>query len=84
VVRWIAFLYSEQEYYWPEYSFIQIVNSPLNILTIGWWDRMKRRKWEQFLRSGRFRRLALLPKEELEGIVADPKFFAGSDRQSRR
>jgi len=84
VARWIAFLCSQQEYYWPEYSFIQIVNWPLNVLTIGWWERMKRRKWEQFLEAGDFEVWPFCRKEELEEIVAHPKFFAGLDRQSRR
>ena len=54
VARWITFLHSDQEYIWPEYSFIQTVNSPLNFLTFGWGEKRKTRKWEEFLEAGDF------------------------------
>ena len=52
IARWIAFLYTDREYLWPEYSFNQIVNWPMNLVTFGWWERWKKRKWEEFLEAG--------------------------------
>jgi len=76
IARWIAFLYSNQEYLWPEYSFIQIVNWPMNIITFGWWEKMKKRKWEQFLQAGNFEVWPFCSKEELERVVKTPKLLA--------
>jgi hypothetical protein len=75
VARWIAFLYTDREYFWPEYSFIQIVNWPMNALTFGWWERMKRRRWEQFLEAGDFNVWPFCRPEELEAIRHHPKLL---------
>ena len=77
VARWIAFLYSDQEYLWPEYSFIQIVNWPFNLLTLGWWERMKRRRWEQFLEAGDIDVWPFCRREELEDVLSQPRLLAG-------
>ena len=77
IARWIAFLYSNQEYIWPEYSFIQIVNWPLNLLTLGWWERMKRRKWEQFLEAGDFEVWPFCKEEDLKRVLPHPNLLSG-------
>ncbi|MCX6546119.1 MAG: hypothetical protein NTV05_17125 [Acidobacteria bacterium] len=80
VSRWIAFLYSNEEYFWPEYSFIRIVNWPLNLVTFGWWERMKRRKWEEFLEAGDFEAWPFCRKDVLRVIVREPRLLAGRGR----
>jgi hypothetical protein len=80
ISRWIAFLYSDEEYLWPEYSFIQIVNWPFNLLTFGWWEKMKRRKWQQFLESGDFTVWPFCSKEQLQKIIQKPTLLSGRPR----
>lgn len=77
VALWIAFLHSDMEYLWPEYSFMQILNWPMNLLTLGWWGRMKKRKWEQFLEAGDFNVWPFCTKEELESVLQKPQLLAG-------
>lgn len=81
IARWIAFLYSNQEYLWPEYSFIQIVNWPVNVLTFGWWERMKKKRWEQFLEAGDFDVWPFFAREELEAVLSRPRLLSGSGAQ---
>ena len=81
IARWIAFLYSDTEYIWPEYSFIQIINWPLNLITFGRWEKMKRRKWEQFLEAGDFDVWPFCRREELEAVLRRPKLLAGLNAQ---
>jgi len=76
ISRWISFLYSDQEYIWPEYSFMQIVNWPMNIITFGWWEKMKKKKWEQFLDAGDFEVWPFCSKEELRKVAQNPKLLA--------
>ncbi|MCK4871635.1 MAG: hypothetical protein KAS72_02810 [Phycisphaerales bacterium] len=82
ISRWIAFLYSDQEYIWPEYSFIQIANWPMNFITFGWWEKMKRKKWEQFLEAGNFEAWPFCSKDELQRIVKKPKLLANRESQN--
>ena len=68
VIRWIAFLYTDQEYLWPEYSFMQVVNWPMNVLTFGWWEKWKKRRWEDAGLSPRYDvDVDSLSKEETHG-----------------
>ena len=80
ISRWIAFLYSNEEYLWPEYSFFQVLNWPLNLLTFGWWEKMKRRKWEQFLQSGDFSVWPFCQKEQLQKVIQRPRLLSGRAR----
>jgi hypothetical protein len=75
--RWIAFLYSDEEYLWPEYSFIQFINWPMNLITFGWWGPMKKRKWEQFLEAGDFSVWPFAAKQALEKVRRDPHMLRG-------
>lgn len=77
ISRWIVFLYSDREYVWPEYSFIQIFNWPLNLLTIGWWERMKRRKWQKFAESGDSSVWPFFCKQEFKQAIRHPKLLSG-------
>ena len=78
IARWIAFLYSDDEYLWPEYSFIQIVNWPMNLITLGWWEKMKRRRWEQYLEAGDFSVWPFCSKQELARVRRNPKLLSSS------
>jgi hypothetical protein len=77
VATWIAFLHSDAEYLWPQYSFIQIVNWPMNLVTFGWWERMKRKRWEQFLEAGDFTAWPFCRRGDLEAVARRPKLLAG-------
>ncbi len=76
IARWIIFLHSDQEYIWPEYSFIQIINLPINILTLGWWERKKEKKWQEFQESGDFKAWPFASNEEFEKCKARPKLLS--------
>ncbi len=77
IARWIVFLHSDREYIWPEYSFLQIVNWPMNILTFGWWEKAKRKKWEQFLEAGDFDVWPFCSKAELKKAINKPRLLRG-------
>lgn len=81
IARWITFLQSDSEYLWPEYSFIQVMNWPLNLLTLGWWGKIKRKRWEQFLEAGDFDAWPFCSREELEMVVSRPKLLSGKGAQ---
>jgi len=78
IARWIVFLHSDKEYIWPEYSFMQTVNWPMNLLTLGWWERWKERKWSQFLEAGDFDVWPFCSRPELEQIVKRPRLLRGA------
>lgn len=78
IARWIAFLYSDEEYTWPEYNLLRIVNWPLNLLTFGWWEKMKERKWQQFLDAGDAEVWPFCNKEQVERVLRKPKLLAGA------
>jgi len=80
IAQWIVFLYTDEEYLWPEYSFTQIVNWPMNILTFGWWEKAKSRKWNQFLRAGDFDVWPFCRRADCERASKRPRFLAGSAR----
>lgn len=40
IARWIMFLYSDQEYGWPIYSFVHFWGPLLNDMTFGLWDHI--------------------------------------------
>ena len=80
IARWIVFLHSDAEYLWPEYSFLQIVNWPLNILTLGWWEKHKAHRWQQFLEAGDFDAWPFCARSELEKAAASPKLFAKAEQ----
>lgn len=73
-------LYSDQEYLWPEYSFIQIVNWPMNLLTFGWWETWKKRRWDEFLEAGDFSVWPFCDKAGFEQAKISPRLMAGSYR----
>ena len=78
IAKWVVFLHSDNEYLWPEYSFIQIINWPMNILTLGWWERMKKKKWEQFLEAGEYEAWPFCSKAELKKAVSKPRLLRGN------
>jgi hypothetical protein len=81
LARWITFLYSASEYLWPQYSFLQIVNWPMSVLTFGWWERMKRRRWERFLEAGDYAVWPFCRRHELEAAAREPRLLGGGAAQ---
>lgn len=76
IARWVVFLHSEHEYLWPEYSFPQIVNWPLNLLTFRWWERRKRRRLNEFQEAGDIDAWPFLRTEDLDEAAQRPRYFA--------
>ena len=77
IARWIVFLHSSQEYLWPEYSFEQIFNWPMNLITFGWWERNKTRVFEQFMAAGDFSVWPFKTDGEYLKAISRPRFFRG-------
>ena len=77
ISRWIVFLYSDEEYIWPEYDLLRIVNWPLNLLTFGWWERMKERKWKQFVEAGDFAVWPFCKREQLDRVTNNAMLLSG-------
>lgn len=84
ICRWILFLQSGQEYHWPPFSFITIVNWPLNWLTLGWWERRKLRLWNEFTAAGKFNVWPFLQEREFELALRHPRFFSGGEPNNLR
>ena len=80
VSRWVLFLQSDVEYAWPtSYSFIQIYNWPLNLLTLGWWERRKAEKFRAFAQTGDFEVWPFGTRAEYDAVVCHPRFLAGGN-----
>ena len=79
VARWIIFLHSDNEYLWPEYSFVQIVNWPMNSLTFGWWERRKDLRLQEFREAGDFAAWPFVSKDDLNKALQMPRYLVGGD-----
>ncbi len=77
VARWILFLQSDLEYRWPSFSFMQIYNWPLNLLTLGWWERRKSRRLDAFKRTGHFKVWPFFATDEFKRALRNPRFCRG-------
>jgi hypothetical protein len=77
VAQWIVFLHSDKEYLWPDYSLGQIFNWPLNLLTLGWWERRKKVRREEFKQAGDFAAWPFLAMADLADSASRPRYFAG-------
>ncbi|PDT87154.1 hypothetical protein CO669_26775 [Bradyrhizobium sp. Y36] len=80
VARWIVFLHSDREYLWPDYSFIQIINWPLNLLTLGWWERRKNIRRREFRRAGDFAAWPFIAMTDLDAEAQEPRYLSGLRR----
>jgi hypothetical protein len=76
ISRWILFLHSDIEYTWPRYSFMRIVNSPLNLLTFGWWERRERQQFDEFMAAGDFSVWPFVSRKDYEAALQNPRFLA--------
>lgn len=75
VARWVMFLMSDEEYLWPEYSFIEVSASLASILTFGWWGRVKARKWREFTEAGDFDAWPFISKASEMAAQSKPIFL---------
>jgi hypothetical protein len=75
--RWILFLHSDLEYVWPQFSFFQIVNWPLSLLTFGWWEMRKQRKFHEFMAAGDFSVWPFVAKEDYDMALRNPRYLSG-------
>jgi hypothetical protein len=77
ISRWIIFLHSDLEYTWPEFSFLQIVNSTMNLLTFGWWERRKQRRFEEFMAAGDFSVWPFVARQDYDAALERPRYLSG-------
>lgn len=78
IARWILFLHSDLEYIWPEFTFKQVVNWPMNLITFGWWERCKQRRFEEFATAGDFSVWPFVSRTDYERALARPRYLARS------
>ena len=78
IARWIVFLHSNVEYTWPRYSFDQIINWPMKLLTLGWWEKNRERIFEQFKAAGDYSVWPFVTKEDFETALENPRYLVGS------
>ena len=83
IAKWIVFLHSDFEYLWPQYSFVQIVNWPMNLLTLGWWERRKERRRAEFRAAGEYMAWPFVRVSDLKGALASPRYFRGAEARAK-
>ena len=80
IAKWIVFLHGDKEYLWPDYSFIQIKNWPLNVLTFGWWERRKYVRRKEFEEAGDFAAWPFISIADLNDAARRPRYLTGHRR----
>jgi hypothetical protein len=80
IAKWIVFLHSNNEYLWPDYSFIQIINWPLNLLTFGWWEHRKNVRRKEFEQAGDFTAWPFIATTDLDDAAQRPRYLVGHRR----
>lgn len=80
VARWILFLQRDLEYRWPPgpWDRFPIHKWPLNLLTLGWWERRKARRVREWESHGDVDVWPFLTRSELSAACAQPQFLVGS------
>jgi len=80
VARWILFLQTDLEYHWPAGPLDQFgcYNWPMNLLTLGWWERRKEGQLRAWERHGDSSVWPFLTREEFAGACRAPTFLVGS------
>lgn len=78
LARWILFLQTDLEYRWPPdpRGPLFIYNWPLNLLTLGWWERRKARRVAEWERHGDASVWPFLSRQEFDdtrGRTVDPR-----------
>jgi hypothetical protein len=77
IARWIAFLYTDQEYLWPDSPTSPLVNWMMNLAAFGWWQRHNKRTLEQFLQAGDFSVWPFTSRADFENALRRPRLMAG-------
>lgn len=80
IARWILFLYSDEEYRWPDYDLERIYNWPMNLLTFGWWERKKADEWSRFKAAGDFEVWPFMSRPSFEAALSNPPLLVGDGR----
>ena len=75
--RWILFLHSDNEYTWPLFNFRTIVNWPLDLLSGGWWERPKEKRFAEYKSAGDYSVWPFSSRPDYEAALERPKYFAG-------
>jgi hypothetical protein len=75
--RWILFLHSDLEYMWPHFSFMQIVNWPMDLLTFGWWQKRKNRRFDEFTKAGDFTVWPFVVRKDYDTALGHPRYLSG-------
>jgi hypothetical protein len=80
IARWILFLQSDLAYEWPPYNFVHTVNSPLNFVTLGWWDRRMARRFAEVQAAGDWDVWPFFRRADFETARQEPRLLAGKAR----
>jgi hypothetical protein len=80
IARSILFLQGDAEYRWPPYPSgdFPIYNWLFNILTLGWWERRKANRLEEWQRHGDSAVWPFHSRAEYDAACARPQFLVGS------
>ena len=75
MARWVMFLYSNEEYKWPNYSYAGVLP-----LRHGWFSKLrgKPRKEKEFMQFGEYEVWPFLNKESYESALQNSKLLYGS------
>lgn len=76
ISRWIMFLHSEIEYTWPEFSFYQVINWPMNLLTSGWWEKRKEKRFQEFMEAGDFSVWPFATRADYDAALEHPRYLS--------
>jgi len=80
IAQWIVFVHSDDEYTWPEYSFNQTEDRLLDLVTLGWLNRRRERRWQEFTAAGEYWAWPFARGADLQAHAQKPRYFAGVSR----
>ena len=80
VARWLLFLQTDLKYRWSPgpWDRFPIYNWPLNLLTLGWWERRKARLLAEWEQQGDVTVWPFLERSAFDAACARPRFLVGS------
>lgn len=86
VTRLIAFLYTDNEYQWPENSFregelVGFFGAICNFIMLGRANKNSRIRWLEFTEAGDFSVWPFLSRAEFNKAIKNPRLLSGLDRE---